>query len=152
MRCSSATTSPEFFSIGIVAQHELILWPLESHFLALLIDVGFADVVDQFTVGLITNGYPIHPQFITVLDGLPDEFGNAHDWKRPTYSASHIRASHLAVEDVDTALSRHETDSQVDELVCRSPFHEHPEELADALDLHDSRPVYSYPASSSPTG
>jgi hypothetical protein len=142
MRCSSATTSPEFFSIGIVAQQELIRWALESHFLALRIDVGVADVLDYFTVGLITNGYPI-PHSLSVSSTASVEFGNARDCKRPTCSVSQSRASHLAIEDVETDLSRHETDSQMDEPVCHSPFHEHPEELADALDLHDSLPVYS---------
>jgi hypothetical protein len=96
-----------------------------------------ASQIDRFTVGLITDGYPITPQFITALDDLSVEFGNAHDWERPNYTASRMPTSHLAVEDVDMELSRHDTDSQVDELVCRNPFHEQPEELADTLDLHD---------------
>jgi hypothetical protein len=93
--------------------------------------------IDRFTVGLITDGYPITPQFISALDALPVEFGNAHDWDRPNHSAGHIRSSYLAVEDVVTELSRHDVDAQVDELVCRNPFYESPEKLADELDLHD---------------
>lgn len=31
-----------------------------------------ASRIDRFTVGLITDGYPITPQFITALDGLKD--------------------------------------------------------------------------------
>jgi len=95
-----------------------------------------ASRIDRFTVGLITDGYPITPQFISALDALPIEFGNAHGWDRPNHSASHIRSSSLAVEDVDTELPRHEADSQVDEIVCRNPFYGHPEDLAEILDLH----------------
>jgi len=88
MRCSSATTSPEFFSIGIVAQHELIRWALESHFLALRIDVGVADVLDYFTVGLITNGYPIpHSLSVSSRASLSNSGTHATASAQPAQSA-----------------------------------------------------------------